>query len=154
MNTKHQSAIRQELDGGARGWRLENLQRLRVRRTGWLTVSQGQVWLTRDGDDVDHVLGAGEPLRLHRGESVIVEPWHARQGAGLRWQQDAPAAQARGLRGRATWALEAGLRAAAGLLRGAAGRLLLAARSAEAMANRAHGSISAGDSIACSGALQ
>lgn len=154
MNTEHQSANRRQLGGRPTAWRVGQAQRLRVRRSGWLSVSQGQVWLTRDGDDADHVLAVGEPLHLHRGEAVIVEPWHVQQGAGLRWQQDAPYLQVRGLRGRAGVALDAGLRGVAGLLRGAAGRLLLAARSAEAMASRAQGNICAGDSIACSGALQ
>ena len=41
-------------------------KRLHSRRSGHLTVSAGQVWVTRSGDLDDHVLGVGQTLAIAR----------------------------------------------------------------------------------------
>lgn len=159
MSALHQSravSSWQVLDAPARQLPLGGVLRLQARRSGWLAVQRGRVWLTRDADADDHVLDRGEQLWLRAGESLVVEPWRAGAGAHLAWQQgsadEAIAVQAAGLR-REGLAADA-WRGAAAVLRGAAGRLLAAARSAEARASRAQGRISAGDSMASCGALQ
>jgi hypothetical protein len=53
---------------------------------GELTVLQGRVWVTGQGDGEDRVLSRGERLRLVDASSVVVEPWDRGQGAVLRWQ--------------------------------------------------------------------
>lgn len=166
MSMMHQSSAVQVFDGAARTWRVDGVRRGLARRAGWLSVDRGRVWITRDGGSPDLVLGPDERLWLGRGDSVLVEPWRAGEPAQLCWRlwqaadpEDGeragpppvqalplPAALVGALRGPAL-VLAAGLRAAAG-------RLLWAARSAEAMASRAQGSIRAGDSMASSGAVQ
>ena len=155
MNTKHQSSAWQALASVPRELRIHEVLHLQARAAGWLAVCRGPVWITRDGGGDDHVLDAGERLWLGRGEAVVVEPWQAGGSARLHWLQAAPQAQAVGAqaRGGLRWPAAA-LRGTAWALRGLAGRLLLAARSAERIASRAQGSIRAGDSIAASGALQ
>ena len=130
------------------GHELHGAQRGRALAAGWLEVVAGRAWITQDGGGDDHVLGAGERLVLARGAAVVLEPFHAGQPVRLRWRAAPPQA---GLRTR----LAPGARglAARGLL-ALAGRLAAWARSAEAMARRAQGSICAGESIASSGALQ
>jgi hypothetical protein len=151
MRHSHQSSSLAMLDHHQRDLHLDSAQRLHMRRAGWIHVEAGMVWLTRDGGGVDHVLSPGERLWLGRGESAVVEPWQLGEAANLRWGAAEAVAQparlARGLAGGVA-------RALAAALRGVAGRLLLAARSAEVMANRAQGCISAGDSMASSGAVQ
>jgi hypothetical protein len=104
---------------------------------GQVQVCSGTVWLTRDGDADDHVLGPGDSLLVWAGDQLTAEPWQRGQAA---WLLASPlggeAAQrpAGRLRG-------ATLRGTAGLARGLAGGLLALARNAEAMASRAHGSI-------------
>lgn len=125
-----------------------------VDQDGWLQVSQGRVWLTRDHDAADHVLAAGQSLWLWRGDRLTLEPWVAGEPARLQARpvgEPAPmhADQAGDLRWR-----DLGLRGAALAARGLAGGLLALARSAEAMASRAQGSICAGESMASSGALK
>ena len=176
MRFMHQSAALQTLAGTPRQLRLESVLQLRARCAGWLQVEQGAAWITRDGDAVDHVLAAGDGLWLGHGERVLAEPWRLGQAVGLRWAAGAgtadwpqglpvlrrPLAEAPRPPLAATRRLLALTRPSAGAawqllargLRGAAGRLAAAARSAEAMASRAQGSICAGDSIASSGALQ
>ncbi len=150
MNKWHQSSRLQTLTGTPRQLHLAGLLRLQARRTGWLQVAGGKVWITRKGDSADHVLTAGDGLWLGAGEQVLAEPWRTGEAADLRWAQTAAAPPVQRLvPGRAgVW------RAAARGLRAAAGHLAAAARNAEAMANRAQGSIRPGDSIASSGALQ
>jgi len=128
---------------------------------GELTVVAGRVWLTRDlpagpgrlDQSGDVVLQPGQTWRLAPGEHAVIEAWGASDEARVRWapaQQDAVAsAQALALRGLAFLAGEAALG-----LRGAAGAFAALARSAASSASRAQGCISAGDSIACSGALK
>ena len=154
----HQSSAFAILDRQVRDLHVDSARRLHLRNAGWIQVEAGMVWLTRDGGGIDHVLSPGERLWLGRGEGAVIEPWQRDQAASLRWGGAERAAQAvqvaqagRGL----GLALAGGLaRGLAGALRGAAGRLLLAARKAEAMANRAQGSMRAGDSMASSGAVK
>jgi hypothetical protein len=156
MSKLHQSTSWQVLARPARQLRLDAATRLQARSGGWLTVTHGRVWITRDEGGLDHVLGSGERFWLAPGQGVVAEPWRAAEGARMAWQQpQAAVAQdpARRLAERpATGVAEAGLRGVAALLRAAAGRLLAAARSADA--SRAQGSIRAGDSMASCGAAQ
>jgi hypothetical protein len=77
MNSTHQSQSAAEalqslgLRPGA--WAIQGASRLAAARAGWLVVTEGRVWLTRDGGGDDHVLQAGERLWLRRGERVVVE---------------------------------------------------------------------------------
>lgn len=173
MKKWHQSSSHQVLAGTPRQVYLAGLLRFQARRAGWIWVEAGAVWLTRQGDAADHVLAADDRLWLGAGEQWLAEPWRAGEAVRLAWSTDAVAAPQPGWRGlRATPGL-ANLPVVAGLasalvdaawgvarataargLRAVAGRLAAAARSAEAMASRAQGSICAGDSIASSGALQ
>lgn len=141
---------------------LSGALRLQARSAGWLRVQRGQVWLTRDGGADDHVLDRGEQFWLQAGDGLVIEPWKAGGSAQLAWAVGSEAghgglAQRPVLRPaarREAGAAGAVLLAFAAVLRGAAGRLLAAARSAEAMASRPQGSIRAGDSIASCGAAQ
>lgn len=132
------------------GLSLHQATRLRSRVGGALRVEAGQVWLTRDGGIDDHVLGRGESIRLAAGEAAVVEPWRAGVEARLSWRADQPPRRRLGL-------VLGGL--ALAVMRffvGAAGWRWPAAlaRSAEASAILAHGSIACGESNASSGALQ
>ncbi len=105
------------------------------RGAGELTVLRGRVWLTGcqgPGGDSDRVLAPGDSLSLADARGTVVEPWQPGEGAVLRWQ---PCVQ----RFFAGW-------------RGAFFATL--ARRAASSASRAQGCISAGDSIASSGALK
>ena len=155
MKLDHQSSAVQTLSATPRRLHLRGVLQLQARVAGWLWVDGGQVWITRTGGGLDHVLAAGERLFVGRGERVLGEPWRTGETACLRWAVAAPvpatlAAQAVGLR---RGARDAVLRATAAGLRALAGRLALAARRAEASARRAQGAISAGDSMASAGAL-
>lgn len=124
---------------------------LRTRRPGRLMVSAGRAWITRQGDPDDHVLSAGEVVRLKADEQVVVEPWVGGTQVRLAWCGDQPRALslrwAEGLRA-------AALRALAGLATTLGGRLLALARSSDASASRAQGAMPCGESSASSGALQ
>ena len=113
---------------------------------GELTVIEGRVWLTRSGEPGDHVIGPGQRVRLGANEQAVVEPWQTGQHVTLRWSPH---------RQRLLGALLApplrGLAFAADFF--AAGFAALARRAASS-ASRAQGCISAGDSIASSGALK
>ena len=158
MSKQHQSTSWQVLAKPARQLRLDGATRLHARAGGWLSVVEGRVWITRDGGGLDHVLERGERFWLAPGQGVVAEAWSAADGAQMAWalhgqagaQEPARRFAARPAGGVA----EAGWRGVAALLRGAAGRLLAAARSADAMASRAQGSIRAGDSMASCGAAQ
>ena len=168
MSIRHQSSSAvQVLSGPHRALRLHGVLALQARTGGSLQVRSGQVWITRSGDAGDHVLQAGDSLCLGRGEQAVAEPWRAGQAADLLWLASAPAAglvalpaaalAPQGLRGAglAVDGLRAGaLRTLAHGLRGAAGRLSAAARSAESMARRAQGCMASGASIASSGTVQ
>lgn len=119
---------------------LQGASRWRAPEAGVLTLAgASSAWITRDNDLDDHVLHAGEKLSVRAGEELIVEPLHAGERAWLDWQAHAEPAQP--LLGR---------RAA----RFFAGGLLALARSAEAMARRAQGSMAEGASMASAGALK
>ena len=113
---------------------------------GELTVVQGELWLTRDGDLGDHFVEAGQRLRLGVNENAVVEPSRTGARAILRWsprrQSFVGALLAEPLRGLA-------------FLAGRAAHGFAAlARSAAASASRAQGRISTGDSMTSSGALE
>jgi Protein of unknown function (DUF2917) len=123
-------------------------------RAGELTVLSGRVWLTRDGDPGDHILGPGARVRVAWADRAVLESWERDLAASVQWRPVERRVTlqrfvAAGLRAVAFFA--AGL--AGGLARAEAGLAALA-RSAASSANRAQGCISAGDSIASSGALK
>lgn len=126
---------------------LARARRLVAGSEGWVTARGGRVWLTRDGDLHDYVMGPGERMPLWQGDHVTAEVWKNGEAAWLEWQpvhQPLPLAY-----------LAAAL--AGGFARGArglAGGLLALARNAEAKACRAQGSICSGESMASAGALQ
>lgn len=90
MNAQTNSVATWTLDAG-------RAQRLGV-GAGELSVLQGRVWVTGQGDGEDRVLSRGERLRLADAAAVVVEPWDRGQGAVLRWQARRPGFQAFGLR--------------------------------------------------------
>ncbi len=51
---------------------------------GDLVVLSGRVWLTSSGDPSDHVLGAGEALRVGAG-GALVESWPRHAPALVEW---------------------------------------------------------------------
>ena len=124
-----------------------------LRGPGELTVLDGRIWLTRQGEFADHVLSRGDRVDIDWADRVVVENWERDRAASLRWravERRAPSqALAAALRGLA--ALAAGL--AFGLARAGAGFEALA-RSAASNARRAQGCISTGDSMASSGAVK
>lgn len=103
---------------------------------GELTVLRGRVWLTGrcgGGNGSDLVLSPGDSLRLVDAQGSVIESWRRGEGAELRWQ---PRVQRTGLAG-------------------FAGAFFAAlARTAASSASRAQGCISAGDSMASSGAVK
>lgn len=156
QSSQAQSTSWQVLDRQPRQMHLGGALRLQARQSGWLAIQRGRVWLTRDGGGDDHVLGRGDQIWLQAGEGLVVEPWQAGASAQLGWllgaAVGAPVQVAALPRDGARF--EAGWRGLAAALRAAFGRLPLAARSADAIARRAQGSIRAGDSIASCGAVQ
>jgi hypothetical protein len=163
MRSLHQYGNLQVLAGIPRELHLDSVLQLQAREAGWLQVDGGSAWITRVGDSDDHVLGHGEGMWLGRGEQVVVEPWQMGEALDLHWgTSEEPvglqpladlrraAEVPRPLAGVVRGALARGL----ARLASAAGRLAAAARSAESIASRAHGSIRPGDSIASSGTLQ
>ncbi len=90
MNAQTDSFATWTLDAG-------RAQRLGV-GAGELSVLQGRVWVTGQGDGEDRVLSRGERLRLADAATVVVEPWDRGQGAVLRWQPRRAGLQAFGLR--------------------------------------------------------
>lgn len=129
---------------------MQEVQHLLVAEPAWLLPREGRVWVTREGDFNDYVLGAGQRLALARGDRVAVGSWHEGQPALWDWSPMQPARRYRLLRDGA--ALAFGLAARA--LRGAADGLADLARSAAAIACRAQGNIRCGDSIASAGTVQ
>jgi Protein of unknown function (DUF2917) len=113
---------------------------------GDLTVIDGTVWLTRDGDLGDHFIEAGQKLRLGVNENAVIESAHTGQPVVVRWN---PRRQS--LLGAVLVEPLRGLALFAGLV--ATGFAALA-RSAAASASRAQGCIAGGDSIASSGTLK
>jgi hypothetical protein len=52
---------------------------------GTLRVEAGQVWLTRSGDPDDHILRAGEAIRVPPGD-LLVESWNVSTPARIVWE--------------------------------------------------------------------
>lgn len=103
------------------------------REPGVLRVAQGQLWATFDGphggppnDLGDHVLAAGEQLRLRSGQRLVLESWNALAAAYFSW--DPIAAPVRSAPPRLAAVVEplADLRLALALGAGAAVRLVAA----------------------------
>jgi len=53
---------------------------------GRLEVLHGRVWLTREGDLDDHVVAAGESVRVAANGSAVVEAWDEEAPALVAWQ--------------------------------------------------------------------
>ena len=127
--------------------RIEAGQALPLGRLGGeLSVLQGRVWLTRDGDLGDHRVESGERVRLGVAENAVIESSDSGQAVVLRWNPR-----------RQTFfgtLLAEPLRGLAFVTRLMAGGFAALARRAAASASRAQGCISAGDSMASSGALK
>ncbi len=121
---------------------------------GELTVVDGRVWLTRPHDPDDHVLTAGQRIRLGADRGVLVEALDREAGAVVRWTP-----QLRGRRLAAAWAGALG-RAAAFARRVAAGFDRLgrgfdaAARSAASGASRAQVGIAGVEPVTCAGTVR
>ena len=120
---------------------------LRLGRPGGeLSVVQGRAWLTRDDDPGDHLVEPGQRVRIGVAENAVIESRDRGQALLVRWQPR-----------RQTFLgalLAEPLRGLAFVADRAAGGFAALARSAAASASRAQGCISAGDSMASSGALK
>ncbi|WP_394790196.1 DUF2917 domain-containing protein [Rhodoferax sp.] len=66
-------------------WKLDvgHATTLQTHQAGVFRVAQGKVWATLDGPHTghtmvlgDHILGAGETLRLQPGQRMVIESWH------------------------------------------------------------------------------
>ena len=127
--------------------RIDARHAMRLSRLGGeLSVVQGRVWLTRACDLGDHLVEPGQRVRLGVAENAVIESWDREQAVVVRWH---PRRQA------FFGALLAEpLRALAFVAGRAAEGFAAVARSAAASASRAQGCISAGDSMASSGALK
>lgn len=127
--------------------RLASGQAMHLGRLGGdLTVVEGRVWLTRDKDLGDHFLEPGDRVRLAVEENAVIESARAGDAVAVRWNP-----RRQGLLGAL---VEAPLLGLAFVTRRAADGFAALARSAAAIASRAQGSISGGDSRASSGALK
>lgn len=129
---------------------MQEVQHLLVTEPAWLMPRAGCLWVTRQGDLNDYVLGAGQRLALTRGDRVSVGAWSASEPALWDWTPMQPAQRYRLAREVAGLAFDATAR----VLRGAAEGLAALARSAASMACRAQGCIKAGDSMASAGTVQ
>jgi len=129
---------------------MRNVQRWVAHRSAWLVARNGTLWVTRSGDPQDYVLSRGERLAVAPGDDVVLQAWRRNEPATWDWQPMVPQRSYRLRRAVPAWAWARAARA----LRGAATGLTALARSAADRASRAHGCISAGDSIASGGAVQ
>jgi hypothetical protein len=69
---------------------VDSVVRWHLRRGGELCVSTGRVWLTVDGDRVDHVLSPGDRLHLVPGADITLESWEPNGRAPIVvWTPDA-----------------------------------------------------------------
>jgi hypothetical protein len=113
---------------------------------GDLTVIEGRIWLTRDGDLGDHFVERGEKVRLEVNENAVIESADSKRTVIVRWnprrQSFVGAVLAEPLRGLAFLAARA------------ADGFAALARKAASSAKRAQGCICGGDSIASSGTLK
>ena len=137
MNSRTDRTLRQLSSG----------QAMRLGRLGGdLSVVEGRVWLTRDGDLGDHFIEPGQKVRLAVDEEAVISPARTGETITVRWNP-----RRRGYFG----ALLAGPLRGLAFLTGLVARGFAAlARSAAASASRAQGCISGGDSMASSGALK
>lgn len=137
MNAQSNRIVQRLASGGA----------LHLGRLGGdLTVVDGRVWLTRDGDLGDHVVEPGQTVRLAVNENAVIESAQTGASVTVRWyprRQSLVGALA-----------EEPLRGLAFLTGLVAKGFVALARSAAASASRAQGCIDAGDSMASSGALK
>jgi hypothetical protein len=142
---------------------------LQPREAGILRVARGKLWATFDGphggplnDLGDHVVGAGEQLRLRSGQRLVVEAWNTRTPSYFSWDPLPVGARIAASRRAAVVQPLADLRLALVLGAGAAGRLVAGlaglawelatgrgretladcARNAQSRACRAHGAMS------------
>lgn len=105
-------------------WHLRERQAWEVSQAGWLVVAGEPAWLTREGDEDDHVLSRGGVLPVRAGERIHLGPWAEGSRPRVVFVPDQPArrrpepAWRRGFGSAAAWA-----------------------RSALARASRAHGAI-------------
>lgn len=113
-------------------------------QAGEFVVRSGRVWLTRRGDLDDHVLEAGQRVRLAAADTAVIEPWQRGEPTVVDWHP----AQPRPVRALPRDAAAFGLRGVAfaadglaGGLRRAAGSFAALARNAASMARRAQGCI-------------
>ncbi len=116
-----------------------------------LQISCGQAWVTF-GDGMDHVLQAGQSLRVPAGSRVVLESLY---GSVVKFDFSALPTTARApqpLRQAGRDLRFAGALAARGLL-GLGWGLAALARSAASSARRAQGCIASGESMASSGAV-
>ena len=104
---------------------------LQPREAGILRVAHGQLWATFDGphrgplnDLGDHVIGAGEQLRLRAGQRLVVEAWDAAVAGLFQLGSAAAPARAGALSLARVVQPLADLRLALALGAGAAGRLV------------------------------
>ena len=147
MNTQLNRVPSAASSGPGSQRRIEAGQALPLGRLGGeLSVLQGRVWLTRDGDLGDHRVESGERVRLGVAENAVIESWDSGQPVVVRWNPR-----------RQTFfgaLLAEPLRGLAFVTRLAAGGFAALARSAAASASRAQCCISGADSMASSGALK
>ncbi len=129
---------------------MRDVQHLVAPQGAWLVALEGVLWVTRSGDLDDHVLARGERLAVERGDDLVVQAWRSDAPAAWDWRPRVAPARYGLRRELPAWAW---CRVARGL-RGAADGLAALARSAAARASRAHGCISAGESIAAAGTVQ
>lgn len=124
---EHQSSV------CAGAWKLagHKAMSLRPRRHGVLRVVRGRLWVTTGGEpgrspgeSGDHVLSAGEQLRLPAWRHVVIESWKDEQ-ACFDWQPLPELALAAAARCQAVLQPLSELRQAAGLAAGALGRLVV-----------------------------
>ena len=128
-------------------FQMDSGEAVRLNRLGGdLTVVDGSLWLTRNGDLGDHFIEPGQRLRLVANDNAVIEPALTGHSVTVRWQ---PRRQS--LAGALVAQPLRGLAFLAGL---AATGLAALARKAADSACRAQGCISAGDSMASSGALK
>ena len=119
------------------GQRLLPGQARRVGRgEGDLTVLDGRVWLTGQGDCEDRVLEAGQRLRLAPAQAAVLESFDRSRPA------------------RVTWQPRASLFHRLGFFDFVGAAFAALARKAASSASRAQGCMACGDSIASSGALK
>lgn len=123
-------------------------------RAGTLTVLDGRVWFTRLGDAADQVLARGARVSVGWADRAVVESWERNCSATVQWRPVERHAAAQVLRAAALRGLAALAFGMAGFLARAEAGFVALARSAASSARRAQGCITAGDSMASSGALK